>query len=317
MNMTDLKPKATRQAFGEVLAELGAKHSNIVVLDADLAKSTKSEIFAKKFPERFFDIGIAEANMIGIGSGMALSGFVPFICSFGCFVTGRYDQIRMSVAYAGANVRIIGTHSGVGIGDDGHSQMGLEDLALMRELPTMTVLQPCDEVETRQMIEFLVTHDAPAYVRLTRQNLMPLHDGEYRFRLGRVDVLKEVETATVALLATGATVQECWAAHKLLAERGIETSVMNVPCLKPLNAEDILDIAKGHRLLVTVEDHYTIGGLGSAVAEILSEYSGPTRLMRLGIQDQFGESGEGPELYEKFGISARQIAESVSKTLNS
>ena len=311
------KPKATRQAFGEVLAELGTKHTNLVVFDADLAKSTKSEMFAKKFPDRFYEMGIAEANMIGTAAGMAMQGFVPFICSFGCFVTGRFDQIRMSVAYAGANVRVIGTHAGVGIGDDGHSQMGLEDLSLMRGLPTMTVLQPCDELETRQMIEFLMTHDAPAYVRLTRQNLIPVHDGEYRFRLGRVDVLRESATANVAILATGATVQECVRAHEILQKQGVQITLANVPTIKPLNSDDILDIAKGHRWLLTVEDHYTIGGLGSAVAEIISDRSGPTRLVRLGVNDQFGASGEPIELYDKFGISAAKIVQTVSGLLNS
>jgi transketolase len=308
------KPKATRQAFGEMLAELGATNPKIVVLDADLAKSTKSELFAKKFKERFFEMGIAEANMIGTGAGFALSGYVPFICSFGCFVTGRYDQIRMSVSYAGANVKIIGTHAGVGIGDDGHSQMGLEDLALMRQLPGVMVLHPCDEIETRQMVQFMADTDGPMYLRLTRQNLAPMHSTDYRFQPGKVDILKS-GTKGIVLIGTGATVQECMKAAETLATKGIDVTVANVHTLKPFDTQGVLSLARKHATLVTVEDHYTTGGLGSAVAEVLAEADAGVqgRLIRLGIQDCFGESGEGFELYEKFGISASKIAETVLK----
>lgn len=312
------KPKATRQAFGEALAELGSKYPKVVVCDADLSKSTKSELFAKKYPERFFQLGIAEANMIGTGAGLALSGFVPFICSFGCFVTGRYDQIRMSVAYARAAVRIIGTHAGIGIGDDGHSQMGLEDLSLMRELPTMLVLQPCDEIETKQMIEWLCG-DAealkyPAYVRLTRQNLAPVHGSDYKWRLGKIDVLKR--GAKAALIGTGAGTQECMAAADLLRAKGLDVTVANASTIKPFDVDGTLALAREHKIIVTVEDHYTMGGLGSAVAEALADHGvGGVKLVRLGVQDQFGESGEPVELYEKFGFSAKQIAEKVARAV--
>lgn len=281
-----------------------------MTLDADLAKSTKSEIFAKKYPERFYEMGIAEANMIGTGAGFALSGYVPFICSFGCFVTGRFDQIRMSVAYAGAAVRIVGTHAGIGIGDDGHSQMGLEDLALMRGLPGMQVLHPCDEIETRQMMEYLVKGEGgPAYLRLTRQNLAPVHDANYQWKLGKADILRESNSG-VAILATGATVQEAMAAS---TQAGKNWTVVNYHTLKPFDAETTVKLAKSHRLLITVEDHFVTGGLGSAVAESLADagLSG-TKLVRLGVQDCFGESGEGPELYEKFGISAGEIVKKIS-----
>lgn len=304
--MSDSKPKATRQAFGETLAELGSKFPNVVVLDADLAKSTKSEIFAKKYPDRFFEMGIAEANMIGTGSGMGLSGYVPFVCSFGCFVTGRFDQIRMSVSYAQSPVRIVGTHAGIGIGDDGHSQMGLEDLSLMRGLPLMQVLQPCDEVETRQMMEYLMAGTGgPAYLRLTRQNLAPVHGHDYRWQLGKIDIIKK--GTGVALIGTGATVQECIGAQKILGD----VTVANIHSLKPFDAKGIVELARTHKTIVTVEDHYVTGGLGSAVAEAMAEAGVSTRLIRLGIQDTFGESGEGPELYEKYGISAAKIAKSL------
>jgi transketolase len=323
MIIKDGKGKASRQAFGEALAELGTRYPRVVVCEADLSKSTKSELFAKKFPERFFQMGIAEANMIGTGAGLASSGFTPFICSFGAFVSGRYDQIRMSVAYAGANVRVIGTHAGVGIGDDGHSQMGLEDLSLMRELPTMVVLQPADEIETRQMIELLARPDglaAPAYVRLTRQALKPVHGPEYQWQLGKIDVLHQASGGArgsqLAVLATGAAVQEAAMAADRLASQGFDVTVVNVPTIKPFDAAGVESIAKAHRVLITVEDHYTTGGLGSAVAETLADAAGKRldqvpRLIRLGVNDAFGESGEPDELYEKFGLSANRIAATI------
>ncbi len=318
MSTPQAKPKSTRQAFGEMLAEVGGKYPKVVVCEADLSKSTKSELFAKKFPERFFQIGIAEANMIGTGAGLALSGFVPFICSFGCFVTGRYDQVRMSVAYARAGVRIIGTHAGIGIGDDGHSQMGLEDLSLMRELPTMMVFQPCDELETRQLIEWLASDveaiKQPAYVRLTRQNLAPVHGADYKFKPGKLDVLKR--GSKVALLGSGSGVQECVGAYDILKAKGLEVTLVNVPTIKPFDHDGVLALARDHKFMVTVEDHYTTGGLGSAVAEALADGgTSGVKLVRLGVQDTFGESGEQPELYEKFGFSAAKVAEKILQTV--
>ncbi|RYZ98367.1 MAG: transketolase family protein, partial [Proteobacteria bacterium] len=201
MSEANVKPIATRQAFGESLAKLGEKHAHIVVLDADLAKSTKSELFAKKFPNRFFEMGISEANMIGVGAGLALEGKVPFICSFGAFVTGRFDQIRMSVSYSEANVRIVGTHAGVAIGEDGHSQMALEDVACLRTLPKMTVLQPADDIETAAMVEELITHPFPAYLRLTRQNVPRVHKEGTVFKIGKIQPIKAGKD--VLVLATG------------------------------------------------------------------------------------------------------------------
>lgn len=310
--------KATRQAFGESLARLGEQHSEIVVLDADLAKSTKSEIFAKKFPQRFYEMGIAEANMIGTAAGMAFMGKLPFLCSFGAFLTGRYDTIRLSVAYAQANVRLIGTHAGIGIGDDGHSQMGLEDIALMRALPTMGVFQPMDAKETELLMEYLVKKwNGPAYIRLTRQNLPDLFPQGAEFNPTK---LMEIHPATgaqsqVVCIATGASVAEAVAASKLLAAQGVSMAVWNAHCLKPFDEEMTLKLARQAQLMVTVEDHSVIGGLGSCVAEALAKTSSHPYLLKLGVQDVFGESGDPAELYEKHGISANQIARRVKLAL--
>ena len=307
--------KATRQAFGEALAQLGETHPEIVVLDADLSKSTKSDLFAKKFPHRFYEMGIAEANMIGTAAGLSFTGKLPFLCSFGCFLTGRYDTIRLSVAYSQANVRLIGTHAGVGIGDDGHSQMGLEDIALMRALPTMGVFQPMDAQETLHLMNYLVKEwRGPAYLRLTRQNLPNLYPAGKPFRPGKlmeITSFGEDSTVQVACIATGATVSEAMEASQKLAQKGIQMSVWNAHSLKPFDTETTLKIAKNSCLMLSVEDHSVIGGLGSCVSEALSSVTQHPKLIRLGVQDLFGESGEPVELYEKFGISANAISEQV------
>ena len=314
MSTSTMKPKATRQAFGETLKEIAGKYPKIVVLDADLAKSTKSEMFAKANPEKFFEMGIAEANMVGTAAGLAFEGYVPFLCSFGCFVTGRYDQIRLSVGYSQAGVRIIGTHAGVGIGDDGHSQMGLEDVSLMRAIPTMAVLQPADEFETKQMIEFLAKGDSgykgPAYIRLTRQNMPAVHDENYRFQFGKLDLLKAGDK--VALIGTGAGLPEATEAVKILEQKGLKPTLVNIHTIKPLDKDGLVKL-KNHKLWVTVEDHSVIGGLGSAVAEVIADEGLPVKLIRIGVQDEFGESGEPVELYEKFGLTGKQIAERIFK----
>lgn len=309
--------KATRQAFGEALAKLGEQHSEIVVLDADLAKSTKSEIFAKKFPNRFFEMGIAEANMIGTAAGLSFSGKLPFLCSFGAFITGRYDTIRLSVAYAQANVRLVGTHAGVGIGDDGHSQMGLEDISLMRALPTMGVFQPMDAKETEHLMDYLVKEwKGPAYIRLTRQNLPDLFPQGAKFQPGKLmEITAPQAKARVVCIASGATVAEAVQAAKILSEQGISTAVWNCHSLKPFDESKTLQLARDAELMVTVEDHTVIGGLGSCVSESLAKSSRHPELMMLGIQDTFGESGEGFELYEQHGISAKKIAQQIASKL--
>ena len=311
-------PKATRVAFGETLARLGETHPEIVALDADLSKSTRTDFFAKRFPDRFFEMGIAEANMIGTAAGLSFAGKIPFAASFGCFLTGRYDIIRLSAAYAQANVRFVGTHAGVGIGDDGHSQMGLEDISLMRSLPTMGVFQPMDARETEHIVEFLVKEwKGPAYLRLTRQAVPDLFPSGGVFRAGK---LMEIERASggpkkVTCIATGAVVAEAVKASQALVSQGIAMSVWNCHSLKPYDEETTIRISKDAGLVVTVEDHSVIGGLGTCVAETFAHCGAHPRLMKLGIQDQFGESGEPDELYEKFGISAAAIARSVARAV--
>lgn len=311
-------PKATRVAFGETLARLGETHPEIVALDADLSKSTRTDFFAKKFPDRFFEMGIAEANMIGTAAGLSFAGKIPFAASFGCFLTGRYDIIRLSAAYAQANVRFVGTHAGVGIGDDGHSQMGIEDISLMRSLPTMGVFQPMDARETEHIVEFLVKQwKGPAYLRLTRQAVPDLFPAGGVFTPGK---LMEIERASggpkkVTCIATGAAVAEAVKASQALVSQGIAMSVWNCHSLKPYDEETTIRISKDAGLAVTVEDHSVIGGLGTCVAETFAHCGSHPPLMKLGIQDQFGESGEPDELYEKFGISAAAIARSVARAV--
>jgi transketolase len=308
------KPKASRQAFGEALAELGAKHTDVVVLDADLAKSTKSELFAKRFPERFFEMGIAEQNMVGVAAGLGLAGKNAFCCSFACFVAGRFETVKISVAYSGANVKIVGTHAGVGIGPDGYSQMGLEDLALMRTLPGMQVFQPADEIETRQIVAHLCQHRGAGYLRLTRQDLTPVHDESYRFVPGKLDVLAQGKD--VAILATGGPVMHAALARAKLASAGIDAAVINVPTIKPIDREGIAGWAQRVPLFVTVEDHNVLGGMGGAVAEALAEVAGArARLHRHGIPDVFGESGEPDELYAKFRLDAEGITAVVREAI--
>ena len=308
--------KSTRQAFGESLARLGESHSEIVVLDADLAKSTKSEIFAKKYPERFFEMGIAEANMIGTAAGLSFVGKLPFLCSFGCFLTGRYDTIRLSVAYAQANVRMVGSHAGIGIGDDGYSQMGLEDISLMRSLPSMGVFQPMDARETELLMDYLVKDwKGPAYIRTTRQNLPDLFPVDGIFRPGKLMEIKKIlpssATSPIVCIASGAAVAEAVTAADLLAAEGVAMSVWNAHSLKPFDTETVQKLAQHASLLVTVEDHSVIGGLGTCVAESLATLSTHPPLIKLGVQDIFGESGEPIELYEKFGFSPQAITRRV------
>jgi transketolase len=307
---SSVKPIATRQAFGETLAKLGEKHPQIVVLDADLAKSTKSELFAKKYPNRFFEMGISEANMIGVGAGLALEGKVPFICSFGAFVTGRFDQIRMSVSYSEANVRIVGTHAGVAIGEDGHSQMALEDVACLRTLPKMAVLQPADDIETAAMIEELVHYPHPAYIRLTRQNVPRVHKADTKFAIGKIQPLKPGKD--VLVLASGGVVGESLVAAAELEKQGLSVEVANVSSIKPLDAAFLREACKRHKKFITVEDHYVIGGLGGAVAEFLSE-EGHGKLHRIGIGEEFGQSGTPESLLEAYGLNAKHLAQKFSK----
>ena len=303
--------KASRAAFGEALLELGAHDPRIVTLDADLSKSTMTAKFAKTYPERAFNLGIAESNMVGVGAGLALTGKIPFVCSFACFIVGRFETIRISVAYTNANVKIVGTHSGIAIGEDGYSQMGLEDIACLRALPNVPIIQPADEVETKQAIAYAVEHQGPLYLRLTRQNLEPVCPAGYRFQLGRWCTLRP--GTDVTLIATGGTVSNTVEAARRLEAEGVSAEVINAASIKPLDEEALLRSATKTRHVVTIEDHSIHGGLGGAVAETLGEVL-PTPLKRLGVVG-FGESGDPKGLYAKHGLDPAGLVASVRKFL--
>jgi transketolase len=301
--------KATRQAFGEALAELGARHPEVVVCDADLSKSTMSCLFAKKFPQRFYEFGIQEANMIGAGAGLALAGKRPFVCSFACFLTGRYDTIRMSAAYSNAPLRLVGTHAGIGIGEDGNSQMGLEDLAIMRALPRMMVLQPADERETWAMMEYLCSDiDHPTYIRLTRQKMPDVTPEGYVFKPGQVIQLRAGSDVTIC--ATGGTIEGALGAAEQLAGEGISAQVLNISSIKPLDPAALVAAAEKTGRIFTVEDHNITAGMGGAICEILSEHQ-PTLVKRWGTLDAFGESGSPEDLYAKYQLDTPGIATQV------
>jgi transketolase len=297
--------KATREAFGETLAALGKDHPEIVVLDADLSKSTRSELFAKAFPERFFEVGIQEMNMIGIAAGLALSGKVPFICSFACFITGRFDQIKMSVCYSRARVRVVGSHAGIGIGEDGYSQQGLEDIAIMRVLPEMAVIQPADDLETQGAVEYLLRHPGPAYLRTTRQKLERVNADGYRFEFGKGTLLRPGRDLT--LVATGGTVGPALEAARALSTSDIDARVVNIHTIKPIDVELLTACARETSRILTVEDHQVTGGLGGAVCEALADRA-PVTIKRHGILDGFGESGTPEELYVRHELDAAGIA---------
>lgn len=304
--------KATRAAFGETLIELGGRDERIVALDADLSKSTMTVGFARKFPDRAFNLGIAEQNAIGVAAGLALAGRVPFVCSFACFIAGRFETIRMSVAYTNANVKLVGTHAGIAIGEDGYSQMGLEDVACLRALPNVTIVQPADELETKQAVAWAAAHQGPVYLRLTRQSVEPVSADGDRFELGRWPVLRAGHDVT--LIGSGGPLFNCLEAAKILAGDGIHADVINASSIKPLDEHTLLRSAGRTGHVVTVEDHALAGGLGSAVAETLSEIM-PTPLKRLGVSG-FGESGDAKALYAKHGLDAAGIATSIRKFLN-
>jgi len=301
--------KASRAAFGEALLDLGARDERIVTVDADLSKSTMTAAFAKAYPGRAFNVGIAESGMIGLAAGLALTGRIPFACSFACFVIGRFETIRVSVAYTQAPVKLIGTHVGVAIGEDGYSQMGLEDMACLRALPNIPIVQPADAVETAQAVAYAVEYPGPIYLRLTRQSLEPVHGADYRFQFGKVDLLRP--GTDVSILATGGPLANALAAAGKLAAEGVSAEVVNVATVKPLDEQGILRSAGRTGRVVTVEDHSIHGGLGSAVAELLSEVL-PTPLKRIGVTT-FGESGDPKGLYAKHGLDTDGIARTVLK----
>lgn len=297
---------ATRDAYGEALAELGAVNENIVVLEADLSKSTKTSDFKKVYPERHFNMGIAEQNMLGVAAGFAAAGKIPFASSFAVFATGRaYDQIRNSIAYPNLNVKIAATHAGLTVGEDGGSHQMLEDIALMRALPNMTVIVPADGIETKQAIKAAAEYEGPVYIRMGRPKVPVLFDENYTFEIGKGVVLKE--GTDVTLVGTGIMVSKAVEAAELLAAEGISAAVVNISTIKPLDAELIVAQAQKTGAIVTCEEHNIYGGLGSAVAEVLVENC-PVPMARVGVADKFGESGLPDELLEKYGLTAANIA---------
>ncbi len=304
-----MEKKSTRQAYGEALAKLGKENENVVVLEADLSKSTMTAYFKKEFPERHINVGIAEADLIGTAAGFATTGKIPFASTFAVFAAGRaYDQIRNSVAYPKLNVKICPTHAGVSLGEDGGSHQSVEDLALMRAIPGMVVLSPADAVETEKMIFAAAEYEGPVYVRLGRLNVPVLFDDNYKFEIGKAVTLTEGND--VAILATGLMVYEATEAAKQLAEQGIKARVVNVSTIKPLDEETVLKAAKECKFIVTSEEHSVIGGLGSAVSEFLSE-NHPTKVIKHGIQDVFGQSADGDTMLNNYKLRAKDIVEVV------
>ena len=304
--------KATRQSFGEMLEQLGGENKDIVVLDADLSEATKTSIFAKKFPERFFDMGIAEANMMGVAAGMASCGKIPYVSTFAAFAAGRaYDQIRSSICYPNLNVKICATHCGITVGEDGATHQMLEDLALMRVLPNMTVLCPSDDVETKYLIEEISKIKGPVYVRLARLATPGIYEENQKFEIGKAIQIGEGTDATV--FATGVVVPEAIKAKELLEKEGINIRVVDMHTIKPIDKDIIIKSAKKKKKLISIEDHSIIGGLGSAISEVLAdEY--PCKLIKMGIKDVFGQSGNAVELLKYFGLTSDAIIKMVLGT---
>lgn len=306
MSVNIRERRSIRNVFGETLTKIGESNKNIVVLDADLACSTQTQIFGKKFPDRFFDMGIAEQDMIATAAGLAATGKIPFAATFAIFATGRtYDQIRNSIAYPKLNVKIIGTHGGVTVGEDGASHQALEDVALMRSIPNMMVVVPSDCKECEEVIKFAAEYKGPMYIRLARTNLIDLFDENYIFTPYTATVLREGRDFTV--ISNGETLAEVLIAADMLHEKGIELEVISMPVIKPIDENTIINSAKKTGFVVTVENHSIINGLGSAVCEVLSEKL-PTPVHRIGVNDVFGQSGKWSELMNFYGLTADKIA---------
>ena len=305
--------KSIRGAIGEELAELGNVNPDLVVLDADLSGSTKTSIFAKAFPDRFFNVGIAEQNLITTALGLSLTGKTPFAATFAVFATGRtYDQIRNSVCYQNANVKIIGAHGGITVGEDGASHQALEDVALMRQLPNMTVIVPSDYEQAKQAVRYAAQHDGPFYIRSSRIDVPCIFDDKYTFSINNAVILDEGTDVTI--IAAGDILSEVCEAVDILKENGIKAELINVPVIKPLDAETIIKSARKTNRVITIENHSVIGGLGSAVAECLSE-NYPVEIHRFGINDEFGQSGTPKELLSYYKLDAKNIAERTIEIL--
>ena len=310
--MSDVKKIATRDSYGNALVELGKEHENLVVLDGDLAAATKTGVFKKVFPERHIDCGIAECNMMGVAAGLATTGKVPFASSFAMFAAGRaFEQIRNSIGYPKLNVKIGATHAGISVGEDGATHQCNEDIALMRTIPGMVVINPSDDVEARAAVKAAYKHEGPVYLRFGRLAVPVINDREdYKFELGKGVVLREGKDIT--LIATGLPVAETLEAAEKLAADGIDAKVINIHTIKPLDEELIVEAAKETGKVVTIEEHSVIGGLGSAVCDVLSEKA-PTKVLKIGINDTYGESGPAVELVKKYGLDAESIYKKIKE----
>ena len=303
--------KATRQSYGEALLELGKENKNIVVFDADLSTATKTNIFAKEFPERFYDMGSAEQNMISTAAGMSTCGKIPYASTFAVFAAGRaYDQIRNSVCYPKLNVKICATHAGVTVGEDGATHQMIEDISLMRTLPNMTVLSTSDDVQTKWAVKEISKINGPVYLRLSRLATPIIYGENQKFEIGKAVQIGEGTDATI--FATGVTVSEAIRAQEILENKGIKVRVVDIHTVKPIDKDMVIKCAKETKKLISVEDHNVIGGLGSAISEVLTEEY-PVKLVRMGINDTFGKSGKAIELMQYFGITAENIVEKVEK----
>lgn len=307
------KKIATREAYGKALVELGEKNDKVVVLDADLSKSTKTCDFAAAYPERFVNVGIAEQNMASVAAGLAVAGLTPFMSSFAMFATGRaYEQVRNAIGYPHLNVKIGASHAGLSVGEDGATHQALEDVALMREIPGMTVIVPADANETRQAVLAAAEIDGPVYLRLGRMAVPEVNNEDYKFQVGKGVLLQEGND--VVIFASGLMVSVALEAAAMLAENGIQAAVANLHTIKPLDVDFVIQWAKKCGAVVTAEDHSILGGLGSAVAEVLSEHA-PTPLLRVGVQDVFGESAKPAQLFEKYGLTAKDVATACRKVM--
>ena len=305
--MADMKKVATRDSYGAALTELGAEHKDLVVLDADLAGATKTGVFKKAFPDRHFDFGIAEANMVSAAAGMSTAGLVPFASSFAMFAAGRaFEQVRNSIGYPHLNVKIGATHGGISVGEDGASHQCCEDFALMRSIPGMTVICPADDVEAKAAVKAAYEMNGPVYLRFGRLAVPVFHSEDYKFEIGKGEIVKD--GTDVAIIANGLLAYEAIKAGEILAQQGINAMVINMATIKPLDEELVLAAAKKCGKIITCEEHSIIGGLGEAVCSLLAEKC-PTIVKRIGVNDEYGHSGPAVELLKQFGLSAEHIVE--------
>lgn len=303
--------KSPRAEYGKALVELGKQNENIVVMDADLSCSTQTKMFAKEFPERFFNVGIAEQDLMATAAGLSTVGKIPFVSTFAMFASGRaWEQIRNSICYSKLNVKIAATHGGITVGEDGASHQALEDISLMRSIPNMVVIVPADGEETKQAIEFAAKYQGPVYIRIARAELADVFDTSYKFNIEKAVKIKDGKDVTI--ISNGDTLVEVIDCAKILEEKGINAEVIHIPVVKPIDKTTILESAKKTKKVVTVENHSVIGGLGSAVSEVLSENC-PTLLKRIGINDEFGQSGKAKDLMNFYGLTAQKLSETITE----